>query len=196
MITATISTQTLAQNPATTPAPATQWPAAEIAPGVAFQGDGSVKLELAPGGLPVVAFWRPVLFNEDSRKPIGGRMDCRTVAAVEPFSEAAFDPDARHDSAREARAQQGFVDMDRLRDIGETVKQVDIVGRRANPRQHYVLSYIMVRDGDRLIDIRRNCTFIYAKGMSRPDVLPYVYRYTRITFAFEPNAGSATPQES
>jgi hypothetical protein len=64
-----------------------------------------------------------------------------------------------------------------------------VVGRRANPRQHYVLSYIMVRDEDRLIDIRRNCTFIYGSGVSKPDVLPYVYRYTKIAYAFEPGDG-------
>jgi hypothetical protein len=192
---ASLATTALAQNPAITPTPPAQWPAAEIASGVAFQGDGSVKLELVPGAPPVVAFWRPVLFNEDSRKPVAGRMDCRTVAAEEPYTAAAFDPGARHDSVREARAQQGYVDMDRLRDIGETVKQVDIVGRRANPRQHYVLSYIMVRDGDRLIDIRRNCTFIFGNGVSKPDVLPYVYRFTRIAYAFEPNDGSPPQQE-
>jgi hypothetical protein len=42
----------------------------------------------------------------------------------------------------------------------------------------------MARDGDRLIDIRRNCTFIFGAAASKPDVLPYVNRYTKLIFAF------------
>jgi hypothetical protein len=174
-----------------TPRPLAEWPGAEIVEGVAFQGDGSITLEQGESGLPVLAFWRPVLFREDSDKPVAGRMDCRIVAVDTDFSEDEFDPEARHEASAEARERQGFVDMDRLRDLSDTVRQLDVVGRRANPRQHYVLSYILVRDGDRLIDIRRNCTFVYGNGVSRPDVLPYVYRYTRISYAFEPNAGDA-----
>lgn len=177
-------------NPAMTPPPSDTWPGAEIVEGVAFQGDGSVRLERGEGGLPVLSYWRPILFNEDTDKPVAGRIDCKVVGLEEPFSEDAFDPDARHASVAEARERQGFRDMDRLRDIGEDVRQLDVVGRRANPRSHYVLSYILVRDGDRLVDIRRNCTFVYGKSISRPDVLPYVYRYTRISYAFEPGAGA------
>ena len=177
-------------NPAMTPPPSSTWPGAEIVEGVAFQGDGSVKLERGPGGLPVLSYWRPILFNEDTDKPVAGRIDCKIVGLEEPYSEDAFDPDTRHASVAEARERQGFKDMDRLRDIGEDIRQLDVVGRRANPRSHYVLSYILVRDGDRLVDIRRNCTFVYGKSISRPDVLPYVYRYTKISYAFEPGAGA------
>lgn len=179
-----------AQNPAMTPPPSSTWPGAEIVDGVAFQGDGSVTLERGVGGLPILAFWRPILFKEDTDRPVAGRMDCKIVAIEEPFSEDAFDPDARHASVADARERQGFKDMDKLRDIGEAIRSVDVVGRRANPRQHYVLSYILVRDGDRLVDIRRNCTFVYGKAISRPDVLPYVYRYTKISYAFEPGKGA------
>ena len=178
-----------AQNPAMTPPPSSEWPGAEIVDGVAFQGDGGITLERGESGLPVLVFWRPVLFREDSRRPVAGRMDCRIVAADGFFSEEDFDPDARHAAVAEVREEQGFRDQDRLRDIGETVRQLDVVGRRPAQREHYVLSYILVRDGDRLIDIRRNCTFIYGRAISRPDVLPYVYRYTKITYAFEPNTG-------
>ncbi len=179
-----------AQNPAMTPPPSATWPGAEIVEGVAFQGDGSVTLERGAGGLPVLAFWRPVLFKEDTDKPVAGRMDCKIVATDQFFTEEDFDPDARHASVAETRKQQGFRDMERLRDIGDVIRKLDVVGRRKSPRQHYVLSYILVRDGDRLIDIRRNCTFIYGKGVSRPDVMPYVYRYTKISYAFEPGDGT------
>ena len=138
----------------------------------------------------MLSYWRPILFNEDTDKPVAGRIDCKIVGLEEPFREDAFDPDTRHASVAEARERQGFKDMDRLRDIGENIRQLDVVGRRANPRSHYVLSYILVRDGDRLVDIRRNCTFVYGKSISRPDVLPYVYRYTKISYAFEPGAGA------
>jgi hypothetical protein len=179
-----------AQNPAMTPPPVDTWPGVEILEGVAFQGDGSVTVAEGEGGLPVIAFWRPVLFNEETRKPVAGRMDCKVAATQGPFSEDEFDPDARHAAIAEARERQGFIDMDTLRDIGEFKRQVDVVGRRTDPRSHYVLSYILVRDGARLIDIRRNCTFVYGNGVSRPDVLPYVYRYTAIRFAFEPGDGA------
>ena len=185
-----LATPLAAQNPAMTPPPVSEWPGAEIVEGVAFQGDGSVTLERGAAGLPIIAFWRPILFKEDTDKPVAGRMDCKVVATDQSFAEEDFDPDARHDSIAKARKRQGFVDMDRLRDIGDNVRQLDVVGRRSKPRQHYVLSYILVRDGDRLIDIRRNCTFVYGKAISRPDVLPYVYRYTKISYAFEPGAGS------
>lgn len=172
-----------------TPPPFSEWPGAEIVEGVAFQGDGSMTIAAGSGGLPVLSFWRPILFREDTRRPYAGRMDCRVVAADGAFSEAEFDPDAKHDALKDTRESQGFIDEDVLRDIGDTVRQIDVVGRRNAPHQHYVLSYILVRDGDRLIDIRRNCTFVHGEGISRVDIVPYVYRYTRLTYAFEPNTG-------
>lgn len=179
-----------AQNPAMTPPPLEQWPGAEIVEGVAFQGDGSVSLERGAGGLPIITFWRPILFKENTDKPVAGRMDCKIVGVDGPFSEEDFDPEARHASIAQTRAEQGFKDMDSLRDFQDHTKRLDVVGRRSNPRQHYVLSYILARDGDRLVDIRRNCTFVYGKGVSRPDTRPYVYRYTKISYAFEPGDGT------
>lgn len=179
-----------AQNPAMAPRPLAEWPGAEIVEGVAFQGDGSVTLEQGAGGLPVIAFWRPVLFKEETDKPIAGRMDCKVVATEEAFVEEDFDPELRYAAVAETRERQGFKDMDLLRDIGDFTRQLDVVGRRSKPRQHYVLSYILVRDGDRMVDIRRNCTFVYRDGVSRPDVLPYVNRYTQISYAFEPGDGT------
>ncbi|MEM9502236.1 MAG: hypothetical protein AAF941_10390 [Pseudomonadota bacterium] len=128
------ATPLAAQNPAMTPAPSDTWPGAEIVEGVAFQGDGSVTLEAGAGGLTVTVFWRPILFREDSRRPIAGRMDCRVVASEDDYSEDDFDPDARHSAIADARARQGFVDMDRLRDIGDNIRHLDVVGRRSNPR--------------------------------------------------------------
>lgn len=186
---APLGVQTTAQPNPMNPPPVAEWPGAEIVDGVAFQADGSVTLEAGASGLPVIAFWRPILFNEDTDRPYAGRMDCRVVAADGYYSDIDFDPDARHEAVREARARQGFRDEDVLRDIGDTIRQIDVVGRRNNPHQHYVLSYIMVRDGERLIDIRRNCTFVHDDAISRVDVLPYVYRYTKLTFAFEPSTG-------
>jgi hypothetical protein len=189
-ITATISTASLAQ----TPPPITEWPGAEIAEGVAFQGDGSVTLEASPEtGLPVLSFWRPVLHDEGTRYPVAGRMDCRVVASEAPFSDAAFDPEARHKSVAEARKAQGFIDMDRRASEDDTIRQFDVIGRRNAPRSYYVLSYIMARDGTRLIDIRRNCTFIFGPAASKPDVLPLVNRYTKIITAFAPETSAPAP---
>ena len=178
------------QNPAMTPRPLADWPGAQIAEGVAFQGDGSVTLEAsADTGLPVIAFWRPVLHDEDSRYPVAGRMDCRVAATQGPFDAAGFDPAARHDAVAEQRREQGYIDSERLASGNDSIKQLDVVGRRNAPRSYYVLSYITARDGDRLIDIRRNCTFIFGPAASKPDVLPLVNRYTKVTFAFTPDDG-------
>jgi len=180
-VVATISGVSLAQNPA----PVTEWPGAEIAEGVAFQGDGSVTLEAsADTGLPVLTFWRPVLHDEGSRYPVAGRMDCRVAASQGPFSEEDFDPAKRHKAVVEQRKEQGFIDSERLASGTDTVKKLDVIGRRNTPRSYYVLSYIMARDGDRMIDIRRNCTFVFGAAASKPDVLPYVNRYTKLIFAF------------
>ncbi|QIQ88113.1 carbamoyl-phosphate synthase large subunit [Erythrobacter sp.] len=173
-----------------TPPPLAEWPGAEIAPGVAFQGDGSLTLEAGESGLPVLSFWRPILFREETDEPIAGRMDCKVVAAEQPYDEAAFDPDAKHAATAGARERQGFIDEDVLRDIGEHTRRLDVVGRRNAPHQHYVLSYILVRDGARMIDIRRNCTFVHGKGITKIDALPYVYRYTKLTYGFEPNGAT------
>ncbi len=178
---ATFSTASLAQNPA----PVAEWPGAEIANGVAFQGDGSVTLEASPEtGLPVLTFWRPVLHDEATRYPVAGRMDCRIAATEGPFDAAAFDPAARHKAVADERRAQGYIDGERLASGTDTVKKLDVIGRRNAPRSYYVLSYIMARDGDRLVDIRRNCTFVFGAAASKPDVLPYVNRYTKLSFAF------------
>lgn len=177
-----------AQDPMTPP-PSEEWPGAEIVDGVAFQGDGSITLETGSSGLPVIAFWRPILFREDERRPYAGRMDCRVVAADGDFSEEEFDIDAKYMANAEIREGQGYIDEDVRRDFSDTTRQIDVIGRRNAPHQHYVLSYISVRDGNRLIDIRRNCTFIHDTSISHVDVLPYIDRYTKLTYAFEPNAG-------
>lgn len=170
---------------AQSPAPAAPWPAAPLTEGVAFLGDGSVTAETSPeSGLPVVRFWRPVLHDEGTRYPVAGRMECRIAATTAPFDAATFDPQARHDAAATARREQGFIDIERLASGTDTLRQLDVIGRRNAPRSWYVLSYIMARDGERLVDIRRNCTFIFDAAASKPDVLPYVSRYTRLTFAF------------
>jgi hypothetical protein len=182
-----VAVPTLAQYPAMTPPPIAEWPGAEIAEGVAFQGDGSVTLEASnETGLPVIAFWRPVLHDEGSRYPVAGRMDCRVAASQGPFDAATFDPAARHAAVSDARREQGYIDSERLASGTDTIKQLDVIGRRNAPRSYYVLSYITARDGDRLIDIRRNCTFIFGAAASKPDVLPLVNRYTKLTFAFAP----------
>lgn len=184
----------LAQNPAMTPRPLAEWPGAEIAAGVAFQGDGAVTLEAsAQTGLPVITFWRPVLLDEDSRYPVAGRMDCRVAAAESPFDATAFDPESRHASLAKARREEGYIDTETLVSGDDNTRQLDVIGRRHGPRSYYVLSYIMARDGNRMVDIRRNCTFVFGSGASKPDVLPFVNRYTKLTIAFASDNGAQAP---
>jgi hypothetical protein len=122
-------------------------------------------------------------------------MDCRIAASEGPFDEAAFDPQARHKAVADERREQGYIDSERLASGTDTVKKLDVIGRRNAPRTYYVLSYIMARDGERLIDIRRNCTFIFGSAASKPDVLPYVNRYTKLIFAFGADAGTGAANE-
>ena len=75
-----LTTPLAAQNPAMTPPPLAEWPGAEIVEGVAFQGNGSVKLELGAGGLPIIAFWRPVLFKDETKKPVDVCMYLKVVS--------------------------------------------------------------------------------------------------------------------
>lgn len=182
----------IAACPAAAQASAAPWPAQEVAEGVTFRGDGAIGVE-ASKGLPVLTFWRPVLFDDDGR-PVAGRMDCRLVATEQPFTDAAFDLDARYAAEADRRADDGNKDEDRLRDYSETMRTLDVVGRRVAPHQHYVLSLIAIRDGERLVDIRRNCTFVHGSGGDRADFLSYVYRYTRLDLAFAPNAPAPEAQ--
>lgn len=188
-----MTTPALAQNPAMQPEPPTSWPGVEIVEGVAFQGDGSVTVEGSEAGVPVVAFWRPVLFKENTKRPVAGRMDCRLAASEHTFSEALFDLNARHKVVEDRREDQGLIQEDRRKQYSEHARQLDIIGRRNAPHEHFVLSYIAVRNGDRLVDIRRNCIFIHGEGAGRPDWLSYIARYTALRFAFEPNAPDTDP---
>ncbi|WP_432200519.1 carbamoyl-phosphate synthase large subunit [Erythrobacter sp. W53] len=176
----------LAQTPAGSD-PYANWPGVELVEGVAFQGDGGLTLEGSEAGVPVVKFWRPVLFREDTDAPVAGRMDCSVAAAAAEFSEEAFDLDERHEQVEKTRKRSGLRENDRQRDYSDTRRDLHIIGRRKGEREHFVLSYIAVRDGERLVDIRRNCTFIYREGAGDPDWLAYVNRYTKFRFAFEPD---------
>ncbi len=123
------------------PAPAQEWPAVELAPGVVFAADGSVEIEAGPGGVPVVTFWRPVLFREESKYPVGGRMDCRVVAATQGYSDAAFDLEATYEAEKSQRKREGHIEEDRARAYDGDVRELDIITRRRKPHDHHVLSY-------------------------------------------------------
>ena len=173
------------------PAPAQEWPAVELAPGVVFAADGSVEIEAGPGGLPVVNFWRPVLYREESKYPVGGRMDCRVAAAPQSYSDAAFDLEATYEAEKSQRKREGHIEEDRARAYDGDVRELDIITRRRKPHDHHVLSYIAIKRDTQLVQIRRNCSFVHGYEVGTVDYLAYVNRYTGLRIAAPP-----TPSES
>ena len=184
---ASLATPALAQ----APAPAQEWPAVELAPGVVFAADGSVEIEAGPGGGPGVTFWRPVLFREESKYPVGGRMDCRVVAATQGYSDAAFDLEATYEAEKSQRKREGHVEEDRARAYDGDVRELDIITRRRKPHDHHVLSYIAIKRDTQLVQIRRNCSFVHGYEVGTVDYLAYVNRYTGLRIA-----APKTPSES
>ncbi|WP_330661631.1 hypothetical protein [Erythrobacter sp.] len=92
-----------------TPPPLAEYPGAEIVKGVTFLGDTGITLERGESGLPVFACWRPILFKEDTDRPVAGRIDCRFIANDNGFSDAALGYDMprylrRHPTADNASA--------------------------------------------------------------------------------------------
>jgi len=109
----------------------------------------------------VVSFWRPVLFGT-SERPIGGRMDCRLGGVCEAYSDALFDIEQRYMDSRERREQSGLND-NRERDYAEEgpVRRLLVTGIAHQPVRRYVLTYIALREGDALYEVRMNCEFKY-----------------------------------
>lgn len=158
---------------------------AELIPGVVFVGDGSVTRAETAQGLPIVSFWRPVLFGTDKR-PIAGRMDCKLTAAIGPYSKAGFDLDAIVKEEQRSRRKAGERDTDKRRQWGDDVRRIDLIGRTRHHDQDYVLTYLAVRTNAEIVDIRRQCRFIHDKLSDKPDFLSYVNRYTALAISLAP----------
>ena len=158
---------------------------AELIPGVVFVGDGAVTRAETAQGLPIVSFWRPVLFGTDKR-PIAGRMDCKVTAAIGPYSKAGFDLDTIVKEEQRSRRKVGERDTDRNRQWGDDVRRIDLIGHTRGHAQDYVLTYLAVRTNAEVVDIRRQCRFVHDKLSDKPDFLSYVHRYTALAINLPP----------
>jgi len=125
-----------------------------------LRGEVGVTAEMLSSDSADLSFWRPIQYGPLD-KPIGGRMDCRLAAAVQPFSDAAFNVQAIYEAREPARSRAGQKDEDT--DILEqpNIRRLEVTGRANNPHRHYVLTYLALRDGARLYDIRMNCDFLH-----------------------------------
>ena len=166
-------------------AQAPQRQTAELIPGVVFVGDGSVTRTETAQGLPIVSFWRPVLFGTE-KQPVAGRMDCKITAAIGPYSTAGFDLDTIVKEEQRSRRKAGERDTDRNRQWGDDVRRIDLIGHTRDRAQDYVLTYLAVRTNAEIVDIRRQCRFVHDKLSGKPDFLSYVHRYTALAINLPP----------
>ncbi len=124
----------------------------------------------------VMSFWRPVLFGTPE-KPIGGRMDCRLGGVREDYSDALFDIEARYEDSEDRREASGLHDGHVYLVQGDKVRRLEISGRANNPHRHYVLTYLAMRDGAALYDIRLNCEFKHLQDPGDTDYAAIMRQY-------------------
>jgi hypothetical protein len=176
---------------ATTPAAAQPAPSkgVELIPGVTFTGDGGLDAAQGPNGEVVATLWRPVQFGP-ADQPLAGRMDCRAAAWREPFSASHFDLDAVFANEEQRLARHDWKEMDRKKAYGPVTSTLDVVGRRSEPRSYIVRTYVAVRSGSDLVNLRRTCTFVRASAALRPDYIAMAARYSGFTLDLPPPATS------
>lgn len=124
----------------------------------------------------VLSFWRPVLFGTAER-PIGGRMDCRLGGVREAYSDALFDVEARYEDNQSRRLNNGLNDDSVEFEANEAVARLEIVGRANGPHRHYVLTYLALRDGGSLYDIRLNCEFKHLQDPGDVDYAAIMHQF-------------------
>ena len=152
------------------------WERVELLGGqILFHGEGPVEA----AGENSVSFWRPVTFGELDR-PVAGRMDCEASATSSTYSDVAFDLDARYAAERPRRTRQGLSEDHVLRDFDTDKRRLDAVTHSFAPHQHQVLSLIVWRAGETLLDIRLTCIFVHGEDEGDPNYASLVYRYTAV----------------
>ncbi|MEN7536444.1 hypothetical protein ABDJ38_04590 [Aurantiacibacter sp. DGU5] len=174
---------------------ATSVSAQDIAPqaitlieGVLFTGEGGVELLSAEdSNRSVVRFWRPIQFTKNEQA-IGGRMECRAAAERAPI-RATWDD---HAAIYEAENKQGslgdFTEIDTRFNGDGTISRFDVLGRRSDPLRYEVRSYIAVRTGAELVNIRETCQFLRDGQIARQNFFQYVDHHTSFVLALAPPA--------
>lgn len=131
-----------------------------------MRGEVGVTEDLREPDGAVLGFWRPVLFGP-ADKPIGGRMDCRLGGLREDYSDALFDIESRYEASRDERERSGLDDEDTDYVEQGDIRRLEITGHANDPHRHYVLTYLAMRDGRHLYDIRLDCEFKHLEDPGR-----------------------------
>ena len=159
--------------------------AVDLIPGVVFAGAGGVELEEGPDGTPIATFWRPLQF-ERGGELLAGRMQCRAAAQREPYRAALFQLEQAHAARVEQGQLDGLEEIDTRSQPGDIVSRLDVAARASNPRRYEVLTYIAVRTGAELVNIRQTCQFLRDGNVYRQDFFRFVDRHTSFMLALPP----------
>ncbi|WP_137679195.1 hypothetical protein [Aurantiacibacter suaedae] len=153
-----------------------------------FTGEGGVELLSADdGNRSVVRFWRPLQFTKNEQA-IGGRMECRAAAERAPM-RATWDDHAGIYQAENKQGSLGdFTEIDTRYNGDGTISRFDVLGRRRDPLRYEVRSYIAVRTGTELVNIRETCQFLRDGQVARQNFFQYVDRHTSFVLALAPPA--------
>ena len=159
---------------------------------IALTGEVALLEDARTDNSAALHVWRPVLFGTPER-PIGGRMDCRLGGVKRAFSDELFNLQQRYRDSREQRRAAGITDEDsRFSETGP-VRRLEVTGRAGQPHYHFVLTYLALRDGEMLYDIRLNCEFRHLHApRGEPDYAAMMRQYVDLAV---PIAPSETPSE-
>ena len=162
-----------------------------------LRGEVGVTADTRSADSADLSFWRPIQYGSPA-KPIGGRMDCRLAGAVQPFSDAAFNVQALYQARKPACERAGQKDdgTDFLEQ--PNIRRLEVTGRALEPHRHYVLTYLALRDGARLYDIRMNCDFLHLQDPgSKTDYAAIMHQYLDLAVPVALGASQITsPLES
>jgi len=138
-----------------------------------------------------MSFWRPVLFGPADR-PIGGRMDCELAGVTEPFSEELFDVEARYEASLPRRKKAGLRDETVNAGGAGIIRNLEVTGSANKPHRHFVLTYLAMRAGPTLYDLRMNCEFKHFQNPGDTDYAAIMHRYVDIAV---PGIAAPTAEE-
>ncbi len=162
-----------------------------------LRGEVGVTSETLTSDRADLSFWRPVQYGPLD-KPIGGRMDCRLAGAVQPYTDAAFDVEALYEARKPSRERAGQKDEGTDLLDQPNIRRLEVTGRANDPHRHYVLTYLALRDGARLYDIRMNCDFLHLQDPGKnTDYAAIMHRYLDLAVPVALGASQITsPLES
>ena len=168
--------------------------------GVVFAGEGGVELLPADDGTSFVAsFWRPLQFTKNEQV-IAGRMECRAAAERAPMRATWADQSAIYKAEDKQGSLGDFTEIDTRTDANTLSSRFDVVGRRRDPLRYEVRSYIAVRTGNELVNLRETCQFLRDGQVARQNFFHYVDRHTSFVLALaapaEADPAAATSLDS